>query len=508
MKIAIVSEHASPIAQAGGVDSGGQNIYVAHVARQLALLGHSVDVFTRLDSPYLPVEIEWNGGECGSAHNGTHNGMRSGTHKGAASGICNGNSGGVRIVHVPAGPARAIPKENLLPYMGDFASYMERYFASSDEAYDLIHANFFMSALASLPVARSAGIPLAVTFHALGRVRRMHQAGADLFPDSRFEIEDEIVRCADRIIAECPEDRHDLINLYGAQPERISMVPCGFDEDEMRPMDAAQARQRLGWDPDAFYLLQLGRMVPRKGVDNVIRALARLRNTHGVNARLCVVGGNAANPSEEDTPELGRLRGIAEEEGVAQFVEFAGRRGRNQLCRYYCAADVFVTTPWYEPFGITPVEAMACAKPVVGSDTGGIRYTVVDGKTGFLVPPKDPDALAGKLNILASDRALARSMGLAGRQRSMRLFTWPQVGKQLAGIFQEMAAAHAVVPHARLDLRDEISRKAGLRPAGLLDARHGDARRGNARHGDARRGKSDARTPGMLLGGAVHTDLA
>jgi glycosyltransferase involved in cell wall biosynthesis len=410
-RIAIVSEHASPIAPAGGVDSGGQNVYVAQVARQLAAQGNHVDVFTRLDNAYLPPEIEWDDG--------------------------------VRVVHVPAGPARELPKEDLLPYMADFSAFMRRYFDSRDEGYDIIHANFFMSALAALPVARHAGIPLAVTFHALGRVRRRYQAEADRFPDARFDIEDDIVQKADRIIAECPEDRRDLIQLYGADPGRISMVPCGFDAREMAPMDAAEARRRLGWDPDAFYLLQLGRMVPRKGVDNVIRALARLRGLYGVDARLCVVGGNTTQPTETETPELGRLMTIAREEGVLPYVEFTGRRGRNLLRRYYCAASVFVTTPWYEPFGITPVEAMACARPVIGSDTGGIRYTVVDGVTGFLVPPKDPDVLAEKLRMLAQDPAQAERMGRAGAYRVRRLFTWERVGLELADVFDGLIARAA-----------------------------------------------------------------
>ena len=410
-RIAIVSEHASPIAPAGGVDSGGQNVYVAQVARQLAAQGNHVDVFTRLDNAYLPPEIEWDDG--------------------------------VRVIHVPAGPARELPKEDLLPYMPDFSAFMRRYFDSRDEGYDIVHANFFMSALAALPVARHAGIPLAVTFHALGRVRRRYQAGADRFPDARFDIEDDIVQKADRIIAECPEDRRDLIQLYGADPGRISMVPCGFDAREMAPMDAAEARRRLGWDPDAFYLLQLGRMVPRKGVDNVIRALARLRGLYGVDARLCVVGGNTTQPTETETPELGRLMTIAREEGVLPYVEFTGRRGRNLLRRYYCAASVFVTTPWYEPFGITPVEAMACARPVIGSDTGGIRYTVVDGVTGFLVPPKDPDVLAEKLRMLAQDPAQAERMGRAGAYRARRLFTWERVGLELADVFDGLIARAA-----------------------------------------------------------------
>lgn len=401
-KIAIVSEHASPIAQAGGVDSGGQNVYVAQVARRLAAMGMQVDVFTRLDNPYLPSEMEW--GE------------------------------NVRIVHVPAGPARALPKEALLPYMDDFSAYMNRYFGEAD-AYDLIHANFFMSAMASLPVARRAGIPLAVTFHALGRVRRQHQAEADLFPDARFDIEEDIVRHADRIIAECPQDKKDLIDLYQADPQRISMIPCGFDEQEMWPMDRVTARAGLGWEPGAFYLLQLGRMVPRKGVDNVIRALAHLRKRRAVDARLCIVGGNTRDPFDATTPELARLGAIARDEGVQDYVEFAGRRARHQLRQYYCAADAFVTTPWYEPFGITPVEAMACARPVVGSDTGGIRYTVVDGETGFLVPPREPVMLADKLEVLARDEALATRMGAAGLRRAKKLFTWDRVGLELAREF-------------------------------------------------------------------------
>src|SRR5699024_1939542 len=147
-----------------------------------------------------------------------------------------------RVVYVPAGPAQYLAKEDLMPYMDDFSRFMSSYFEDADEPYDLIHANFFMSGMAAMPVARRFGIPLAMTFHALGRVRRQHQASADRFPDSRFDIEDDIVRQADCIIAECPQDRDDLIALYGGDPRRISMVPCGFDCDEMAPMDRHQAR--------------------------------------------------------------------------------------------------------------------------------------------------------------------------------------------------------------------------------------------------------------------------
>ena len=414
-KIALISEHASPLAVAGSVDSGGQNVYVAHVARELARAGLQVDVFTRKDNPALDLEHAW---------------MR-----------------GVRVMHVPAGPEVYLPKERLLPYMDEFSDYLLRYAGKQDQGYDVIHANFFMSAMAALPAAQRYGIPLAVTFHALGKVRRQHQQEADLFPDSRFDIEDDIIRRADRIIAECPQDRRDLMELYGADPRRIEIVPCGYDSAEMAPQSSASARATLEWDDGAFTLLQLGRMVPRKGVDNVIRALGRLRHAHGVNARLCVVGGNTDDADEAATPEIGRLRRIAEEEGVLPWVEFTGRRHRDDLATYYSASDVFVTTPWYEPFGITPVEAMACGRPVVGSDTGGIRSTVVHGKTGFLVPPRDPDALAGRLAELAADPALRARMGEAGRLRARRLYTWKRVGDDLLSIYQRMAAGAALPQH-------------------------------------------------------------
>ncbi|MDS1139718.1 glycosyltransferase family 1 protein [Pusillimonas sp. SM2304] len=407
-RIAIVSEHASPLAQLGGVDSGGQNVYVANVARELARQGHCVDVFTRLDNPYLPEQMDWDNN--------------------------------VRIIHVPAGPARHLPKESLLPYMKEFGDYMQSYVHEHVIQYDVIHANFFMSALASMPLAKQTNTPLAVTFHALGKVRRLHQAHNDHFSDCRFPIEENIVRNADCIIAECPQDKRDLIALYDADPDRISMVPCGYDPSELTPLKMPDARKTLGWDDDTFYLLQLGRMVPRKGIDNVIRALARLRTRHGVQARLCVVGGNLSVGGSGDTEELERLMQVAREEKIADFVEFTGSRGRNQLSRYYSASDVFVTTPWYEPFGITPVEAMACRRPVIGSNTGGIRYTVVDGETGFLVPPKDPDALAEKLAVLAGDRVLSARMGRAGALRAHKMFTWRRVGSELAAIFDSLGS--------------------------------------------------------------------
>ncbi|KGV80088.1 glycosyl transferases group 1 family protein [Burkholderia pseudomallei MSHR4375] len=408
-KIALISEHASPLGVIGGVDAGGQNIYVANVAKQLARLGVDVDVFTRCDNPHLP----------DVAHIGA----------------------GIRVIHVPAGPPSNVPKEALLPYMKAFSAFLIDWFRREPTPYDAMHANFFMSGDAALRVKARLGVPLVMTFHALGRVRRRHQGAADGFPDARFPIEDALARRADRLIAECPQDAADLRALYRADPGRIEIVPCGFDEEEFRPVLRRAARARLGWRDDEFAVLQLGRLVPRKGIDNVIEALARVPLDAGARpARLYVVGGSDYEPDPSRCAELARLAGIAREAGVADRVTFVGRRDRDALHLYYGAADVFVTTPWYEPFGITPVEAMACATPVIGSDVGGIRTTVEHGVTGYLVAPRDPGALAARLDELRRDPERAQQLGWAGYRRAHRHYTWRGVAERLAAIYRDVAA--------------------------------------------------------------------
>jgi glycosyltransferase involved in cell wall biosynthesis len=368
------------------------------------MAGHAVDVFTRRDAASLPPVVEW--------------------------------MPGVRVVHVDAGPPAEVAKEELLPFMGSFTDAMRRW--CWRERYDLVHANFWMSALVAAELKRRGGPPFVVTFHALGRVRRLHQGADDRFPDERLAIEDRVVAEADRLIAECPQDEEDLISLYDADPARISIVPCGFDPTEFRPLSKPLSRAALGLPPDERVLLQLGRMVPRKGVDAVIRALARLRDRHGVVARLLIVGGATDDPDPVRTPEIGRLARIAAQEGVGELVTFVGRRDRGRLRYYYSAADVFVTTPWYEPFGITPLESMACGTPVVGANVGGIKFTVRDGETGYLVPPRDPDAVAERLAHLYRHPKLLAVFGRQSIARVNALFTWGSVADAVADVYDDV----------------------------------------------------------------------
>ncbi len=412
LRIAMISDHASPLAALGSADAGGQNVYVAHLTRCLADRGLKVDVFTRRDSPDQPEVVAW--------------------HPGA------------RVIHVPAGPPQPIPKEELLPHMDAFTRFVRR--ACRRRRYDLLHANFWMSGLTAADVKRALDIPFVITFHALGRIRRVHQGSADRFPDCRFQLEERIACSADRIIAECPQDRADLLTYYAADPDRISVVPCGFDPDELAPVPKTLARTRLGLPQDVFIVLQLGRLVPRKGIATAIEGFARFVRSSGVDARLLIVGGDGHEPNPERTPEIARLMRIAADERIADKVLFSGRRDRQMLRYYFSAADVFVTLPWYEPFGITPLEAMACAVPVIGSRVGGVKYTVVDGMTGCLIPPADPDALARCLAALHENPALRAAMGRAGRARVLRHFTWRDVALAVEAVYEDVLARMLSTP--------------------------------------------------------------
>jgi phosphoheptose isomerase len=325
--------------------------------------------------------------------------------------------------------------------MPEFTANVLRLARRQRRAYTLAHANFWMSGLTAADVKQATGLPFVVTFHALGRVRRAFQRAADAFPDARFGIEDRIVAEADQIIAECPQEEEDLIRYYNADPARITVVPGGFDPTEFWPISKALARVSLGLNPDEPVILQLGRLVPRKGVDTVIRGFARLRRDHAVNARLVIVGGDSNDPDPSLTPEIGRLRDVAHDERVAEAVVFVGRRGREVLKYYYSAADVFVTTPWYEPFGITPLEAMACGTPVIGANVGGIKFTVRDGETGYLVAPDDPDAIAERIAHLYRHPRLMNVFRRQAIKRANDLFTWEHVATGVATVYEDVLIA-------------------------------------------------------------------
>lgn len=394
MKIAVVSEHASPLAELGGVDAGGQNVHVAELSAGLARQGHDLTVYTRRDDPDLPDSVL--------------------------------TAAGYRVVHVPAGPPERIPKDDILPHLGDFASFLRDQWAVNRP--DLVHAHFWMSGIASELAARTHDLPVVLTFHALGTVKRRHQGLADTSPRSRIRFERLVAARATRVIATCTDEVAELARM-GVPRFRTSVVPCGVDLNAFGPDGPVAPRDR------PHRLLSVGRMVRRKGFDTAIMALQELPDTE------LVIAGGAPGDAGDD--ELDRLRAVADDYAVADRVRFLGKVARDEMPELFRSADVVVCTPWYEPFGIVPVEAMACGKPVVASAVGGLLDTVADGRTGYLVPPSDPLALAAAVRPLLADPALRERFGANGLRRAREGYSWDRIAAATVAAYQTAAPAEA-----------------------------------------------------------------
>jgi phosphoheptose isomerase/glycosyltransferase involved in cell wall biosynthesis len=393
MKVAMVSEHASPLATLGGVDAGGQNVHVASLAAAMATRGVRVVVHTRRDDPALPDRVQL--------------------------------APGVEVHHVDAGPAMQVPKDQLLPYMDTFAHALRTTWRRARP--DVVHAHFWMSGYAALRAATPLGIPVVQTFHALGVVKRRYQGNRDTSPPERIDIEREIVRRVDHIVATCTDEVFELIRL-GASSADLTVIPCGVDLALFGPHGpsepAPESRHRL---------VSVGRLVERKGIGNAISALARLPD-----AELVVAGGPDRADLASDA-EARRLIRLAEQEGVADRVDLRGRLGRDEVPRLLRSADALVTVPWYEPFGIAPLEAMACGVPVVASAVGGLIDSVMDGVTGVHVPPRDPERLADVLRSLLADEESRLVYGRAGVQRARRLYDWNRIAAATLDVYARLA---------------------------------------------------------------------
>lgn len=411
MRIAMVSEHASPLAAIGGVDAGGQNVHVLELSSALAAAGHDVTVWTRRDDEHTPDSVAV--------------------------------LPGLTVRHVRAGPAAAVPKDELVPYLPAFARALTADWAAAPP--DLVHAHFWMSGMVAVSAAQGLGpgrwdLPVVQTFHALGSVKRRHQGKDDTSPPGRVAAERAVARRVDRVVATCTDEVFELARL-GAPRRRTTVVPCGVDTEAFTPEGPVAPRGALP------RLVALGRLVRRKGIDEVIGALRRLPGVE-----LVVAGGPAGVPGSGPTgaaaldadPDIRRLRQVASAAGVADRVRFLGAVPRAGVPALLRSADAVVCVPWYEPFGIVPLEAMACGRAVVASAVGGIQDTVVDQVTGLLVPPRRPDALAAALRGLLAAPTQALAFGIAGRDRVLARYGWDRIAECTLAVYDEVLAERAV----------------------------------------------------------------
>jgi glycosyltransferase involved in cell wall biosynthesis len=411
-RIALLTDNADPLVPLGGYEAGGENVYVYELARSIGRLGWTVDVFTRWSSPK------------------TSQIARMGEN--------------VRVIRLPAGPLEFIPKEQLFPYMQAYIDSFMAFKQTHKLDYLLLHGNYYLSAWAAVQIGKQLGIPVVSTFHTLGIVKHRALNSFDPSPDDRIEKEKDVMQGEDRIIATSPVMKDEIVTMYGMPAKKIVVIPGGVNLKRFTPLPQHIARRVLSINPNKIIILYVGRMERRKGIDTLIEAMSFLVQKMPEKRkvmRLLISGGEARKgiglEGIPEKTEKERLKKLVESLGLKDIVRFTGNIDRENLPFYYASADVTVVPSYYEPFGLVPLESMACGTPVVASNTGGLMYTIKDGKTGSLVSPKDPAGFADKIYELLENATTRKYFRENGIDRVTRMFSWESVGRQMSDFYHD-----------------------------------------------------------------------
>lgn len=401
-RVAYLSLHTSPLETPGIGDAGGMNVYIDELARTMAGRGLDAVVFTRRTDPLVPDEVEV--------------------------------ADGYRVVHLDAGPAQHLPVAMLPVYVATFADlvidWMEQH-----EPFDLVHSHYWLSGWAGLLVKQRLGLPLANSFHTLGRVkdatRREDDSPASLL---RIAAEHEVIEASDCVIASTDNESDELIKRYGAHPTHLCVNPPGIDHRLFAPGDRRSARRLLGIPDDRPLALFVGRIQPLKGVDIVVDAFTVILEQMP-DANLMLVGG-ASGPN--GSSEVEKIHNRVEELGIDEAVRFWTAQQHARLSVFYQAADVVMVPSRSESFGLVAAEAQASGTPVVAARVGGLADVVADGRSGILVDGWDPaDHAAAVLQIL-SDRGLAEKLATGAVEHAER-FSWEATANRLMELYAGIA---------------------------------------------------------------------
>ena len=403
--IALISDHADPAAEIGLEEAGGQNVYVRHVGETLAALGWHVDMFTRKVKASDDDIVQH------SAH--------------------------CRTIRLKAGAETYIPRDRLFEHMPEFVDSFQAFQRTQGLNYPLIHTNYWLSAWAGLELQKTSGIQLVHTYHSLGAVKYQSLVEIPQVANTRLRIEREILERANCVVATSPQEQETLRSLVSTRGQ-IEVIPCGTDTTNFRLTSKTQARTKLKLDSREKVILYVGRFDERKGIETLVRAFALLKERDLKNIKLMIVGGSSANMP--DGAERGRIENIVNERGLKDSTIFVGRIGHDVLPLYYTAADVCVIPSHYEPFGLVAIEAMACGVPVVASNVGGLKFTIIPEETGLLVEPKDVEAFAEGIQRILFDDLWVRKMRKQASANVNQRFSWTGVAIQLSELYRHVLA--------------------------------------------------------------------
>ena len=397
-RVAYLSMHTSPLMQPGVGNAGGMNVYIDELARTMVGRDVAVDVFTRRTDPGQPDIVE-------------------------VDDI-------YRVFHVDAGPAEPAPIGEMVDWVQEFAEGVMEILDVDPP--DLVHSHYWLSGSAALVVKRKLGIPLANSFHTLGRVKDLAKR-SDEAPESaaRIAAEMEVIAESDCVVAATPLEAQELMEHYGADPTRLCTSPPGIDHDVFCPGDRTEARRAVGWDLDGTHAVVAGRIQPLKGVDVALEAAAIIASQIP-GFRLSVIGG-ASGPTGE--AEVSRLVARASEPDLEGVVDFHEAVPHTELAEFYRAADVVMVPSRSESFGLVAAEAQSCGVPVVAARVGGLEHVVADGRSGLLVDGWDPKDHAEAVIRVLSDAKLAARLS-SGALRWSERFSWDSTANRFLELYE------------------------------------------------------------------------
>lgn len=405
-RVAVLTVHSCPKAALGGKETGGMNVYVRELSREMGRLGVKVDVYTRSQNPHISPMA------------------RIGPN--------------VRVIHIRAGPEEPLPKNDLLRFLPEFTAGVVQFAAKNRGPYDLIHSHYWLSGWVGGELKKAWSIPLVHMFHTLGSLKNSFSRNRkEREPGKRIRVEEEIMGFADGLVAPNSWEKEQMVLRHGASPAKIRIIPCGVNLSLFRPIASASAKRILGLSEKPFILF-VGRIDAIKGIDVLIEA------THALSGRslsrpldlgVIIIGGELDSDPQKETREMQRLRRLVARKKLQDRVAFWGSQRQALLPYFYSASEALVIPSRYESFGIVALEAMACGTPVVASRVGGLQYTVKNGKTGFLTPEGDWRVLAERIKEIILKPALKERLGRSAMIRA-RMYGWPLITRKVLSFYE------------------------------------------------------------------------
>ncbi len=422
-RIAMLSIHSCPLAALGGKETGGMNVYIRELSKALAEKGCTVDIFTRSMNRLVPAVVPF--------------------------------VEGVRIVHLKAGPESPYDKNRVWFHLPEFMDNLEQFRLGENISYRLIHSHYWLSGWVGARLGKRWGVPQLHMFHTLGYFKnRATKSLGGQEPEVRLQVEQQLIAASDHITVSSQREKVDMIWTYGAQPDRITVVPCGVDTQMFRPLDSSASKKHLSL-PDKKLILFVGRIDPVKGIDTLLKAMVMVRQEMGsdYNAELLIVGGDKDSTDYSQDSEISRLKRMTAELNLENTVTFLGSQRQDRLPYYYSAAEVCVLPSRYESFGMVALEAMACGTPVIASQVGGLSSLIQDERCGFVVPEGNEKALAEKICLLLGNPSLRETMGWNARERSL-LYGWHAIADRILEIYRTLSegrieSAQLLLPFCR-----------------------------------------------------------